>query len=57
MPDVFLYTDYRAYLMAVFNEKKALGRSFSYNILATKAGLKGKSFLHNVVHGKKTSPK
>jgi uncharacterized protein (TIGR02147 family) len=57
MPDIFQYTDYRKYLTDVYNEKKAKSKSFSYNYLSKKAGIKNKGFLHHVVHGRKNISK
>ncbi len=53
MPDVFQYTDYHAYLRDYHAERKALNPSYSFEILARKAGFRTRGFLHNVAVGRK----
>lgn len=57
MPNLFEYTDYRKYLIDYYTEKKAVNRSFSYNGLSQKAGLKSKGTLHEAIHGKRNLSK
>lgn len=57
MPDVFDYTDYRAYLADCYREKKQLNPHFSYAVWSGKVGFGNKGFLHNVIHGTKNLSK
>jgi uncharacterized protein (TIGR02147 family) len=54
MPDIFRYHDYRKYLADYYEEKKASGPAFSYQNFSRKAGFSSKSFVFNVIRGKKT---
>jgi uncharacterized protein (TIGR02147 family) len=54
MPSVFKYQDYRKFLADYYDEKKASVPSFSYQNFSRKAGFSSKSFLFNVIKGKKT---
>lgn len=53
MPNIFDYMDYRDYLDDFYNEKKKANPGFSYQVFADKVGLKSKSFLKEVIDGKK----
>ncbi len=53
MPIIYDYFDYRSYLKDFYKEKKAGQSSFSYQIIANKAGFKSKSFFPQVVDGKR----
>ena len=57
MPDVFEYTDYRKFLADSYDERKAKSPAFSYKSFAIRAGLKSKSFIFEVIRGKKTLSK
>ena len=53
MPNIFKYMNFRDFLLAFYNEKKASNPAFSYQIFANKAGFKSKSFIKLVIDGKK----
>jgi uncharacterized protein (TIGR02147 family) len=53
MPDISQYTDYRKFLSDYYAEAKQRSPSFSYQVLAARAGIKSKGFLHNVIAGKR----
>jgi uncharacterized protein (TIGR02147 family) len=53
MPDIAQYTDYRRFLQDYYRERKKNNRSFSYQVLAERAGMSSKGFLHNVLQGKR----
>ena len=53
MPSVFSYLNYRDFLRESYAERKRANPSFSYQVLATRAALKAKSFLASVVAGRK----
>ena len=50
-PNVFEYTDYRAFLQDLYTERKA--RGLSHRWLAERAGLSSPSFLKAVMDGQK----
>lgn len=52
MPDLFQYIDYRSYLRAVFQERKALGR-YSYSQFATELGFQERTFVQHMLAGKR----
>jgi uncharacterized protein (TIGR02147 family) len=54
MPDIFSYHDYRKFLADYYDEKKAIVPHFSYQNFSRKAGFSSKSFIFNVIKGKKT---
>jgi uncharacterized protein (TIGR02147 family) len=54
MPNIFNYQDYRKYLSDYYEERKAASPSFSYQNFARKAGFSSKSYIFNVIKGKKT---
>lgn len=54
MPNIFNYQDYRQFLGDYYKEKKKLKPTFSYQNFSQKAGFSSKSFLYNVIKGKKT---
>lgn len=51
IPSVFTYTNYRAWLVAVFDQKKALKSGFSYRLFSFKAGFSSPNFVRMVVKG------
>ncbi len=53
MINVFDYTDYRKFLEDYYEERKAANPSFSYQVLAQKAGFTNKGFVYNLVKGKR----
>jgi len=53
MPDVFNYTDYRKFLADYYEAKKKESASFSFQNFSRKAGFTSKSFVFNVIHGRK----
>ena len=53
MNKIFDYLNYRDFLKDYFKEQKVKNPCYSYKYLANKAGLKSKSFIHEVVTGKK----
>ncbi len=53
MPDITIYTDYRAFLKDFYIERKSRDSSFSYRRFAEKAGFKSKTFLFKVMTGEK----
>lgn len=54
VPDIYRYTDYRAYLKDLFNYTKSVKPFFSYQYLAQKAGFKAKSFIYKVIIGERS---
>lgn len=54
MPKIFNYQDYRQFLADYYEEKKNVTETFSYQNFSRKAGFSSKSFLFNVIKGKKT---
>jgi uncharacterized protein (TIGR02147 family) len=53
MPDIYRYTDYRAYLSDYFAERKAASSSFSHQYFAHKAGIKSSGFVLHVMKGER----
>jgi uncharacterized protein (TIGR02147 family) len=53
MPNIFTYQDYRQFLGDYYTEKKAKYPAFSYQNFSQKAGFSSKSFVFNVIKGKK----
>lgn len=53
MPDIYQYLDYRDYLHDYYKEKKEKVPTFSYQVFANKAGFKSRSFLSDVIEGRK----
>jgi uncharacterized protein (TIGR02147 family) len=53
MPNVFIYSDYRIFLADYYAEKKRQTPSFSYQNFSRKAGFVSKSFVYNVINGRK----
>jgi uncharacterized protein (TIGR02147 family) len=51
--DVFSYRDYRAYLRAVYDERKSSEYGFSYRAFARKAGLSAPNYLKLVSEGQR----
>ncbi len=49
--EVFDYLDYRDYLRAYYDAKKASGRGFSYRVFSRLAGLKSPNYLKLVIDG------
>jgi uncharacterized protein (TIGR02147 family) len=54
MPNIFTYHDYRQFLGDYYTEKKTKYPSFSYQNFSQKAGFSSKSFVFNVIKGKKS---
>ena len=50
---IFDYLDFRKFLQDYFTEQKTLHPCFSYSYFATKAGLRNKGFVYNIVNGSK----
>lgn len=50
---IFDYLDFRKFLQDYFAEQKTLHPCFSYKYFATKAGLRNKGFIYNIVNGSK----
>jgi len=53
MPDIFSYTNYRDLIKDYHEEQKRTRSSFSYQIFAQKAGFSTKTYIIEVVSGKK----
>ncbi len=53
MPNIFIYSDYRKFLADFYKEKKASAPSFSYQNFSRQSGFASKSFVFNVIKGKK----
>lgn len=53
MPDIYQYTDYRAFLSAYFAERKAASSTFSHQFFAHKAGIKSSGFVLHVMKGER----
>jgi uncharacterized protein (TIGR02147 family) len=53
MPDIYQYTDYRAFLRDYFAERKAANDSFSHQFFARKAGIKSSGFVLHVMKGQR----
>ena len=53
MPNIFNYQDYRKFLGDYYEEKKASNSAFSYQNFSRKAGFASKSFVFNVINGRK----
>jgi uncharacterized protein (TIGR02147 family) len=57
MAYIFDFENYRDYLKRYYEEKRKSNPQFSYQVFARIAGLKNKSFLHNIISGKKNLTK
>ena len=57
MPNIFSYIDYRKFLQDFYREKKNSTASFSYQNFSRQAGFQSKSFVFNVIQGKKNLSK
>lgn len=53
LPDVFAYLDFRAYLRAWFDAKKAKNARFSHRLFSRRAGVSSPSTLVNVMEGRR----
>jgi len=53
MPNIFKYHDYRVFLGDYYREKKSQTPTFSYQNFSQRAGFSSKSFVFNVIKGKK----
>ena len=51
-PDIFNFTDYRAFLAAFYDYQRSQG-SYSHRVFADRAGLKSRSYLRLVLAGKR----
>ena len=52
-PNIFEFTDYRKFVNAFYQTKKADNPAFSFQVFCDKAGFPNKGFVHNVIHGVK----
>jgi uncharacterized protein (TIGR02147 family) len=53
MVNIYNYLNFRDYLFDFYREKKSVNPSYSYQVLANVAGFKSKSFIADVIDGKK----
>jgi uncharacterized protein (TIGR02147 family) len=53
MPDIFSYSDYRKFLADYYEERKTSRFAFSYENFSRMAGFASKSFVFNVINGRK----
>lgn len=53
MINIFNYTDYREFIEDYYNEKKADNPHFSFQVFASQAGFRSKSFIKLLIDGKK----
>jgi len=53
MPNIYNYLNFREFLYDFYREKKGANPSYSYQVLANTAGFKSKSFIADVIEGKK----
>ncbi len=53
MPNIFNYLDYREFLEDFYDEKKSGNPHFSFQVFASQAGFRSKSFIKLVIDGKK----
>lgn len=53
MPNIFDYTDYRAYLADYYAEQKAEKSWYSYRVLSQKIGFRSRDFIYRVIRGEK----
>jgi uncharacterized protein (TIGR02147 family) len=53
MPDIFLYSDYKKFLLDFYDYKKAHTPGFSYRLMSQKAGVKSSAFFKLVIEGKR----
>jgi uncharacterized protein (TIGR02147 family) len=53
MPDIYQYTDYRAFLRDYFAEQKAARPGFSHQYFARRAGIKSTGFVLHVIKGER----
>ncbi len=53
MSDIFSYSDYRKFLSDYYDERKISRFGFSYQNFSQKAGFTSKSFVFNVINGRK----
>lgn len=56
-PNIFEFTDYRQFLKAYYDAKKADNPHFSFQVFSNNAGFPNKGFIHNVIHGIKNLAK
>jgi len=54
MQSIFTYHNYRTFLADYYQNRKSKGVSFSYQNFSRKAGFASKSFLFNVINGRKS---
>ena len=57
MPDIYRYTDYRAFLRDYFEEQKAINTAFSHQFFARKANIKSSGFVLHVMKGERNVTK
>jgi uncharacterized protein (TIGR02147 family) len=53
MRSIFEYTDYRAFLKDLYQEKKRDNPSYSFRCFSNRAGFKSKSFIQHVIDGRR----
>jgi uncharacterized protein (TIGR02147 family) len=53
MPDIYHYTDYRAFLRDYFTGQKAKKPSFGHELFASRAGIKSTGFILHVMKGQR----
>ena len=53
MPDIFTYTDYRAFLRDLLAEKRSQSGAFSLRQISRKAGIRSTGFFSWVLQGKR----
>lgn len=53
MPVVYNYLNYREFIRDFYREQKAKNPSYSYQVMANRAGFKSKSFFAEVISGRK----
>jgi uncharacterized protein (TIGR02147 family) len=52
-PNIFEFTDYRAFIRSYYELQKEHNPHFSFQVFCNKAGFTNKGFVHNVIHGVK----
>lgn len=56
MPDIFLFSDYRAYLRAVYQDRKKVLRPYSYARFSESLGLGDRTFIQHILSGNRDLP-
>ncbi len=52
VPNIFDFTDYRAYLEAAYKSRKSENRSFSYRFIAQRVGASSPGWFPNIIRGR-----